>query len=603
MAKDKYKEQFAESTASAFRAVYPDAYSLIGDEQVFSEDFVYDNLEQPKDPKMGRFAFPVFRYSKLLGQKPPVIATRVATEIGGILNRNQGPVLVSPSAAGGFVNARVDFISLAGGTLEDILTHKSGYGGSERGKNQHYLIEYSSPNVAKPFGIAHLRTTIIGNALRRIYKKLGFNVVGLNFLGDWGTQFGKMIVAFRKWGNLAMLEENAIENLQSLYVRFHEEVEKDPTLDDQARLAFKELEDGEEAAQKLWQDFSDRSIKEFRRVYDKAGIEFDEWLSESMMNTEMDSVIARIEKDGLARLSDGALIVDLKDPLLPPCLLRKADGATLYSTRDIAGMVYRWNRWKFFESLYVVGSSQSDHFKQVFKVIEMMEAAENLPPAERMTGRVKHIGFGWVKFGEKTFSTRQGRVVYLEDVIDKAAGLVKEIIAEKNPDLPSIDETALMVGVGAVVFSQFSVRRQKDVNFDWDTVLNFDGETGPYLQYTHARLCSLLRNYKGEISPGIDCSLLDRQEELRVIELLADFPAAVDSAARNYEPSFIASHLLRLAAAFNTFYQRKDRQGRIDKIISDDQALTAARIALVKAVQIVLKEGLYLLGIEAPEAM
>ena len=326
-------------------------------------------------------------------------------------------------------------------------------------------------------------------------------------------------------------------------------------------------------------------------------------LGESFFNDKMDAVVERLERDGLTSISQGALVVALDDPNLPPGMLRKGDGSTLYLTRDLAGLIYRWDRFHFHESLYVVGTAQSDYFKQALMVIDKMERAEKLPDSERMTGRVKHIDFGWVKFQGRTMSTRRGQIVFLEDVINEAENLAKEKIKEKNPDLAEIDDTAHMIGVGAVLFSQLSVKRQKDINFNWDEVLSFEGETGPYLQYTHARLCSLQRNYGKEIISDINAALLDLDEERRVVELLADFPGAIDDAARNYDPHYIAVYLLRLAGAFNKVYQRKDDTGRIDKIISENEQLSAARMALVRGVQLTVKEGLYLLGLAAPEEM
>ncbi len=423
-----------------------------------------------------------------------------------------------------------------------------------------------------------------------------------------------MIVAFEKWGRDATLDEHAVEKLYDLYVRFHDEAESDDSLNEQARAAFRRLERGERTETHLWDRFKKLSWSEFDRIYTTLGVEFEFVTGESFLNDRMDAVIDRLQKAGLSKRSQGALVVPLDDPNLPPCLLKKADGATLYATRDLAGLIYRWERYCFHESLYVVAASQSDHFKQVFKVMEMLEEAERVPPLQRMTGRVKHVGFGWVKFEDKTMSTRRGNIIVLEDVLRKAVALATVRIKEKNPDLLAKEgqitsglgrqhPTALMIGVGAVVFSQLAAKRQTDINFDWDEVLNFEGETGPYLQYTHARLCSLRRNYAGSISSDVDYSRLDREEENRVIELLADFPDAVRDAAQNYDPHFIAAHLMRLAASFNKVYQRKHADGRIDKIVSDDEQLTAARMALVNAVQIVVKEGLRLLGLQSPQEM
>lgn len=604
MPKDKFKEEFAEAAAAAFQKIYPDKYRSVGDEQVFNPNFIYENLEKPKDLSMGRFALPVFRFVELLGEKPPQITSKIADEINRTLKTfGNGPALVETKAVGPYLNAVPNFVASAKETLQEILKKQGDYGSSDTDQNLKVLLEYSSPNIAKPFGVGHLRSTVIGNSLRKIFKALGYDAIGINFLGDWGTQFGKMIVAYSKWGSTETLKGNTVANLLELYVKFHEEAEKNPKLGDEARQAFQQLESGEKSAVELWQKFKDISQAEFDRIYQILGVEYDWVTSESFLNDKMDSAIKRLEKDKLTKFSKGALIVDWNDPQLPPVLLKKADGATLYATRDIAGLLYRWEKYHFHESIYIVGSAQSDHFKQIFKVMELMEETEHLPESERMSGRIRHVEFGWVKFGEKTMSTRRGNIIILEDVIDKAVELAKERIKEKNPDLKNIDQTAQMIGVGAVIFSQISIKRHKDVNFDWDEVLNFEGETGPYLQYTHARLCSLLRNYSGKVISEIDFKLLDRPEETHVINMLDDFPQAIEDSARNYDPVLVSTHLLRLASAFNKFYQRKDDNGRIDKIISANKELTQARIALVKGVQIVINKGLNLLGLKAPEEM
>ena len=593
--KDDFEITFAESTAEAFKKVYPEIFNEIGENEVFSPSIIRQYIEKPKDASMGRFALPMFKFSKLLRESPNSIALKVCNAT--IWNDGR----VNP--VGPYDNATPLFEVLAKSSLSTILKLQAEYGNSDTGNKLKVLLEYSSPNIAKPFGVGHLRSTVIGNSLRMIYKALGYDTVGINFLGDWGTQFGKMIVAFRKWGNENTLKGNTVANLLELYVRFHEEAEKNPKLEDEAREAFKLLEGGEKSAVEMWQKFKEISQAEFDRIYQILGVEYDWVTSESFLNDKMDSAIMRLEKVGLTKSSQGALVVDWNDPQLPPVLLKKADGATLYATRDIAGLLYRWEKYHFHESIYVVGAEQSDHFKQIFKVMELMETAEHLPESEKMSARIRHVEFGWVKFGEKSMSTRRGNIIILEDVIDRAVALAKEKIKEKNPDLPKIDETAQMIGVGAVIFSQISIRRHKDVNFDWDEVLNFEGETGPYLQYTHARLCSLLRNYRGKASAEIDYKLLDQPEETLVINLLDDFPQAVTDAARNYDPVFVATHLLKLASAFNKFYQRKDDKGRSDKIISDNKELSQARIGLVKGVQILINKGLNLLGLRAPEEM
>ncbi len=602
MSHDQFIEQFSKTVAEGFQRAFVDIFKATGKSEIFDETFIADHVEKPKDPTKGRLALPIFRFAALLNQKPPEIAFRVAEESNRILVSN-GHSLMEIEAAGGFLNARVDPVALSRQTVTAALTQEARYGDSSEGNGRTVLVEYSSPNIAKPFGIGHLRSTIIGNSLRLIFTKLGYVATGINYLGDWGTQFGKMIVAYKKWGEDQELSDDAVKDLYGLYVKFHDEAEAHPELEDEAREEFRKLEVGDPDTQVLWQRFKDLSLVEFSRIYERLGVHFDVTTGESFLNDKMDGLVERLGNDGLATESRGALVVELDDDQLPPCLLKKADGATLYATRDLAGLVYRWETYKFHESLYVVGSSQSDYFKQILGVIEKMESAEKIPESERMSGRVKHVDFGWILFGDKVMKTRTGSIIFLEDVIAKAVNLVRQKIEEKNPNLSQMEATAEAVGVGAVIFTQFSVRRQKDVNFVWEDVLNFDGETGPYLQYTHARLCSLLRNYGARVSPEVDYDLLNGGEEQRVIELLADFGEAVSDAARNYDPYYIAAYLLRLSATFNKFYQRKDEQGRIDKIISDNRELSAARMALVKAVQVVINEGLRLLALQAPEEM
>ncbi|MCP4685203.1 MAG: arginine--tRNA ligase [bacterium] len=596
MTKDKYKDQFAHATAKAFRQVYPDIFKEVGETEVFAPDVIYSGLAKPKDPGMGRFAFAVFRYAKLLKEKPPEIAAKVAAATTWESGSSIG--------TGGFLNAKIDPVKQSSGVISEVLTKGAHFGDSDMGKGLTNLVEHSSPNIAKPFGVGHLRSTIVGHSLRRIYQKLGFTVVGINYPGDWGTQFGKMIVAYRKWGDDSTLKGDAVKNLLALYVRYHMEAENDKLLDDESREAFKQLEAGEPEVVKLWETFKTISHAEMERVYDLLGVKFDWVCSESDLNDKMEPAIERMERAGLTSVSQGALVVHLEDEQLPPVLLKKGDGATLYATRDLAGLIYRWEKYPGFnQSLYVVNTAQSDHFKQCLKVIEMLEEAEKIPENERMTGRVKHVDFGWVRFAGKTMSTRGGNTVLLEDVITEASDLARKNISEKNPELATIDATSHIIGVGAVIFSQLCVRRQRDVDFRWEEVLSFEGETGPYLQYTHARLCSLMRRYGHEVTAEIEHALLNGPEEQRVIELLADFPKAILDAGEQYEPYFISAHLLRLAGAFNKVYQRKDADGNIDKIISDNAPLTIARMALVKSVQLVINEGLHLLGLEAPEEM
>lgn len=604
MQSDKYKDQFAAAASEAFGTLYSDQLSTSENGSAFASEILVDLLEKPKDASQGRFALPVFRFSKTLKLKPPEIAAKISERMNQTLKDGvYGTPLLKCVAAGGFLNAQLDFETLACETIKSIIAQDSHYGDSVEGKGLKVLVEYSSPNIAKPFGVGHLRSTVIGNSLRLIFGKLGYEVIGINYLGDWGTQFGKMIVAFRKWGKDIDLGSHVVDKLYELYVRFHNEVKDDPSLDDQARQAFRRLEQGDAEATALWEKLRDLSQTDFERIYKLLGVEFDIITGESSLNDKMEPLIERLTSDGLTEVSRGALVAPVDDPLLPPCLLKKADGGTLYATRDLAGLVYRWEKFEFHRSLYVVGSAQTDYFKQILDVIRKMEEVESIDEDSRMTGRVEHIPFGWVKFGDKAMSTRQGNIIFLEEVIDKATDLITEKIRDKNPELDQLERVAQEVGVGAVIFSQLSVRRNTDVNFIWENVLSFDGESGPYLQYTHARLCSLLSKYGQEPEADINFSLLEDTEEKRLIEILADFPEAIAGSCTARDPYYITIYLLGLSGAFNTLYQRKDEKNRIVKLISDDEAATKARMSLVKCVNIVLREGLRLLGLKAPEAM
>jgi len=596
MVKDRFKYEIAKCTAEAFAEVFPE----YADADAF---MIYDKLEVPKNPEMGNFALPLFEFAKQLRQNPNEINNKLVVAQNNIVKSREDYSHLSFTATGGFNNSKINTETLAQATLPIIRDHNEKYGSSDEGLGKSIVIDFSSPNIAKPFGVGHLRTTALGFSLYRIFDKLGYNSVGINHLGDWGTQFGKMIVAFRNWGSEQDLQKDAVQFLYDLYVRFHREEKLDPSLSDDAREAFKRLEQGEHEEAELWHKFKDFSLEAFKKTYRRLGIKFDYYTGESFYNDKMGAVIERLKKAGLTRVSEDALIVELNDESIPPCILSKADGATLYATRDITGVLYRWETFKFEKALYVVATAQRDHFKQVFKVVEMLEKAENILPDKRCSDRLVHVEFGWIKFKDVTMSTRRGNIIPLDDVLDRAIKLARSKILEKNPDLKDIDKTAAQIGIGAVLFADMSTRRMKDVNFDWDEVLSFEGETGPYLQYTHARLSSLIRRYGKNIPSAIDFSFLDRPEEARVLDLLYKFPGVISEAAAAYEPYLIGSYLLTLASAYNRVYQRKDKEGRIDKIVSDNKAMTDARILLVYGVKTVIKEGLFLMGIEAPDEM
>lgn len=590
------KSVFAQWLADGLSSAYGEA--LDGTE-LLDVSHIIASIERPRKPEFGDLALPLFPYVKALKEPPPKVFA--AIKDGATLDGKWGSV----SFAGGYANLTCNTETIAGLTLDEVNVAKGAFGASQTGAGKRMLVEFSSPNIAKPFGIGHLRSTVIGASLSRVYRMLGYDAMSINYLGDWGTQFGKMIAAYRMWGGEAELAKDAVRGALGLYVRFHEEEEKDPALSDRARAEFKKLEEGDPETVKLWEMFKEVSWKEFERVYNTLGIQFDLVTGESALNELMEPAIERLEKAGLTSASRGALVVDLEAFDLPPCLLKKQDGATLYATRDIAGLIYRWEHYPFAESLYVVGAAQADHFKQVYKVIELLEDAENTPADKRMSGRVRHIPFGWVKFQDKALSTRSGNIIFLEDVLSKAIDLARDKIREKNPDLVNAEEIARQIGVGAVVFTQLSVRKQKDVNFSWEEALNFEGETGPYLQYTHARLCSLLRKY-GKPIPDlgeIDLSALDGAVTRQALLTVARFPEIVRNAGAEYEPFLISAYLLELASLFNSFYQQKDAEGKLVRIISENESETTARIAVVAAIREVIQNGLNLLGLEAPEEM
>ena len=536
----------------------------------------------PPNPEMGEYAFPCFMLAKTMRKSPAAIAGELAGKI------EPGRLIRAVRNAGPYLNFEVKRDRLAAFVLEAVTEKGARYGASDEGSGKTVVIDYSSPNIAKPIGIHHLRTTAIGHALYRIHEALGYRCVGINHLGDWGTQFGTVIVAYKRWGNEEALKEAPIHYLLELYVKFHREAETNPTLADEARGWFVKLEDRDEEAVRLWRLFRDLSLTELKRIYEEIGIRFDHYWGESFYNEMLDDTIAAMEKKGLLRESEGALIVDLSEHDLPAYLIRKSDGATLYQTRDIAAALYRHEQFGFSKMLYVVGAQQNLHFQQLFKVLELMGCD--------WVKNCAHVNFGTMRFKEGRMSTREGKIVFLEEVFERAVALTQAIIEQKNPDLKRKEEVAHDVGIGAVLFADLSTRRIKDVAFDWDEVLNFDGETGPYVQYTHARFCSMLRKYGKPVEADVDFSLLKAKEELAVVRLLERFPQTIRAAAESYEPSLIARHLIDLSAEANRFYHAC-------RVLSEDAGVTKARILIVAAVKTVLAKGLYLLGMEAPEEM
>jgi arginyl-tRNA synthetase len=473
MLKDKFKTEIATISVSAFGELLPDLKKDDPEFFAFNAELIYKTLEKPKNPDMGNYALPLFEVAKEKGLNPVEVNKNLIEIQNRMASEQDHYAHLVFSAVGGFNNCRVDTELLAAKTILEIHKLGNDYGSSDEGEGKNIVIDFSSPNIAKPFGIGHLRSTSIGHSLYRIFDKFGYNSIGINHLGDWGTQFGKLIVSFRKWGREDDLKEDAVRKLYELYVRYHKEEESNPELSELAREAFRRLEEGHEEEARLWDKFKEYSITAFEKTYNRLGIKFDYYTGESFYNDKMEPAIVKLEKAGLLEVSQGALTVNLDEFKLQPCLLKKSDGATLYATRDLAGILYRWETFKFDRALYVVGSAQQDHFRQVFRIIELLDRIEKSSPDEKISPRLVHVDFGWIKFRDEMMSTRKGSIILLDDVLDRAAELAREKIIEKNPDLKEIDKTAGMIGVGAVIFADLATRRKKDVNFYWDEVLSF----------------------------------------------------------------------------------------------------------------------------------
>ena len=539
-------------------------------------------IEVPPNKEMGDYAFPCFKLAKIFRKAPNAIAEDLAGKIQPTDDINKIVNL------GGYVNFFVNKESLAKKVINQVLTEKENYGKSEFGKGKTVVVEFSSPNIAKPFHIGHVRTTVIGNALSKIYQSQGYHVEKLNHLGDYGTQFGKLIVAYKLWGDKQAVEKDPIKELLKLYIRFHDEAEAKPELEDEAREWFTKLENGDQEAKDLWQWFRDESLKEFSRVYDLLDIDFDSYVGESFYSDKMPAVIEELKEKNLLVESDGAMIVDLEDSKLPPTLIQKRDGSTLYLTRDLASAFYRKKIYNFDKSIYVVGAQQELHFKQCFEIIKRM--------GYDWYKDMVHVQFGMVSLEEGTMSTRKGRVVFLEDVLNQAIDRTRQIIEEKNPDAENIDEVAKAVGVGAVVFQELSNSRIKDYTFSWDRTLSFEGETGPYVQYTHARCCAVLRKADQPVSADINYEALSDQDAADVLSVLETFNKSIMTAMKKNEPHIVTRFVLDLAQAFNKFYHNSP-------ILVEDADLRAARLALVEATRQTIENALKILGMKAPQKM
>lgn len=489
---------------------------------------------------------------------------------------------------GGYVNFYLNKERFAAQIMKHIDEQGEYFGQSNIGEGKTIVIDYCATNIAKPFHTGHLPTTVIGNSLYKIYKFLGYDCIGINHLGDWGTQFGKLIVAYKKWGNKSDIERNPIKELVKIYVQFHNEAENDESLNDEGRAAFKAIQDGKEDYVELWKWFKDISILEFKRILGILKVDFDSWNGESFFNDKMEPVICELKEKGLLEESQGAQIVNLSEFNMPPCIILRSDGATLYATRDLAAIFYRKEIYNFYKVLYCVATQQNLHFQQIFKVVEKM----GYPWA----GDLVHVANGMISLETGAMSTRKGTVVYLDDVLNEAVSKAMKIIEERNPALEEKDETAKAIGIGAVKFSVLKNKRVKDSVFIWDKVLNFGGETSCYIQYTYARICSVLRKAEKFDSNEVDYLLLTDNDSFAVIKQLAMFPQVIENAADENEPSLISKYLIDLVQSFNKFYH--DNQ-----ILSSEGGLKTARIGLCKAVKTTIFTGMSLLGIECPEKM
>lgn len=539
-------------------------------------------IEIPPRPEMGDFAFPCFRLAKLMHKAPNAIAADIRAAIGDV------DFLEKIEVQGAYLNFYVKtevFVK----SMIDAASDKN-FGSSDIGQNKVICIDYSSPNVAKNFHVGHLRTTIIGNSLYKIFSKLGYQVVRINHLGDWGTQFGKLIVAYKAWGSKEAVERDGIAELMKLYVKFHEEADKNPELVDEARAWFAKMENGDEEALSIWQWFKDISLVEYKRTYDLLGMDFDYYLGESFYRDKCQAVVEKLTDAGLLKESEGAMIVDLSEYNMAPCIVTKKDGSSIYATRDLAAIFYRKDTYHFSKCLYVTGQEQKLHFAQVFKVVELLGN-------EWAKDSLIHIPYGLVSLEGAKLSTRSGNIIYAEDLLHDAISKSLEIITEKSPNLPNKEEVSRMVGVGAILFNDLYNQRIKDVSFSWDKVLNFDGETGPYVQYTHARCSSVVRLAE-DFDPEkvIDYSVITEPDAIDLLKELSRFPEVITDAAEKYEPSIVARFAVDVAQAFNKFYNST-------RIHVPEEHIKQARVMLAYLTKNTLHDALELLGIRAPEAM
>ena len=543
------------------------------------QEAILNLLEQPKNSDMGDIAFPAFSLAKVERKAPQMIAAEIAEKINS-------QAFEKVVATGPYVNFFLDKAAISEAVIKEIIEKGSDYAQQTEGKEQNITIDLSSPNIAKPFSVGHLRSTVIGDALSNIFKKMGYNTIKINHLGDWGKQFGLLMVAYKKWGSKEAVEANPIDELLKLYVRINAEIENNPALDDEGRLWFKKLEDGDPEATQLWQCFRDESLVEFNRIYKLLNVEFDSLNGEAFYNDKMDEAVQILEEKGLLEESRGASIVNLDDVELPPAMIKKSDGATLYITRDIATAIYRARTYNFVKNVYAVGQEQSNHFKQLKAVLKKM--------GFDWSDDMIHVDFGLVTKNRQKLSTRKGNIILLEPTLQEAISRAKAQIEAKNPDLENKEQVAQAVGVGAVKFYDLKTDRRNGYDFDLEAMVSFEGETGPYIQYAYARIQSLLR--KADFQPNAQANYsLSDAESWEIIKLLQDFARVIKRASVNYDPSLIAKYAISLAQAFNKYYAHTR--------ILDESPERDSRLALSYATAVVLKEALRLLGVEAPEKM
>ncbi len=547
-------------------------------------------LSVPPDESLGDYAIPCFSLAKRLRKNPVEIAREVAGKVAPLLT--DGERIAGVSAAGPYVNFSLNRSCFIEHVLSEIAARGEKYGSGDQGAGKTLVIDFASPNLARPVHIAHLRSIAIGQAIYRIHDFVGWKCVGINHWGDYGTNFGQLLAAYLMWADPEKVKANPVAELLALYIRFNEEKEQNPDLQDEARKCLRRLADGDAEMVSLWRFFIDEGRREAERIYDILDVHFDEFLGESFFADKLEDVVELYQKAGLAEESDGALIVRLDgdgEDIPAPCMLRTSNGTSTYHSRDIAALLHRHEKYGFDRVVYVTDMRQILHFRQIFKALKLLGVD--------WIGGASHAPFGMMSFQGEAIATRSGNIVLLEDVLEKAIELTADIIDEKNPDLKDKAEVARQVGISAVIFADVSSRRARDIVFDLNEMLRFDGETGPYIQYTHARFCSILRKHDQPADPMADLSMLGQLAEMRVARQLEEFPRQLESACDESEPSYIASSLIDLATAANKFYNE------LPVLVGDDENLTAARIRLVDGIRTVMRTGLLLLGMNAPEEM